>query len=280
MKSLEAIKRFVKGFVIGSAMLIPGVSGGTTAIILGIYDQLINSVSRIRQDIKGNGLLLLNYGLGGLAGILIMSGPLLSIVNGWPLPSMYFFIGCIIASIPPLYRRMNTDKIKFKNMVVALVGALIGGALTLLPEGLFQVGQHMSVQMFLLLIVAGIIIAIALILPGISGSYMLLVFGMYTITLEALKAFDIMFMIPLIIGLAIGTFGTARILDKQMEKHPQFTYMLIIGFMIGSLYQIFPGIPTGNNIIICIVTLIAGITIITLLVSVGKKSKTKENGAK
>ena len=273
MKPKEIIIRFVKGFVIGSSMLVPGVSGGTMAIILNIYDQLINAVSRIRENIKGNSLLLLNYGLGGLAGILLLSNPLLYIVKTWPMPSLYFFIGCILASIPPLYIRAKADKIKVRNILVAILGIVIGVSLELIPEGLFVVGQGMSVKMFLLLILAGFIIAVALILPGISGSYMLLIFGMYTVTLEALKSFNLPYLIPLVIGLAIGTFGTARVLDNLMEKHPQFIYMLIIGFMLGSLYEIFPGIPQGVDIPISIVCLLAGFAAIFLLVSGGRKKQ-------
>ena len=277
MKPVDIITKFVKGFVIGASMLVPGVSGGTMAIILNIYDQLISAVSRIRQDIKGNSLLLFNYAIGGLAGILLLSRPLLFIVEKWPMPSLYFFMGCIIASIPPLYSRVKTNKIKVRHIIYAIIGIAVGVSLKFIPEGLFDAGAAMSVKMFLLLVLAGFIIAIALILPGISGSYMLLVFGMYHVTLEALKGFDVMFLVPLVIGLFIGTFGTAKVLDKLMEKHPQFIYMLIIGFMLGSLYQIFPGVPTGVEIPISVVCIVTGFIVIFLLVSGGKKSITKQN---
>lgn len=281
MKPLEILTKFVKGFVIGSSMLIPGVSGGTMAIILNIYDQLINAVSRIRQDIKGNGLLLINYGIGGLAGILLLSGPLLDLVEKWSMPCMYFFCGCIIASIPPLYARVKVDKIRVRNFFVAILGIAIGVSLKLIPPGLFSADAGMSIKMFILLIVAGFIIAVALILPGISGSYMLLVFGMYKVTLNALKTFDILYLIPLVIGLFIGTFGTARVIDNLMEKHPQFIYMLIIGFMLGSLYQIFPGIPSGTQLPISLICLIAGALVIFIIVSGGKlRVKKKETQEK
>lgn len=275
MKPLDIIVKFVKGFVIGSSMLIPGVSGGTMAIILNIYDQLINAVSRIRKDIKGNGLLLINYAVGGLVGILLLSGPLLDLVERWPMPTMYFFCGCILASIPPLYEKVKADRIRIRNIIVALLGIGIGISLKLIPEGLFDVGSAMSIKMFILLAIAGFIIAVALILPGISGSYMLLVLGMYKVTLNALKTLDIPYLIPLVIGLFIGTFGTARVIDNLMAKHPQFIYMLIIGFMLGSLFNIFPGIPSGGQIPISLVCLAAGILVIFIIVSGGKLSTKK-----
>ena len=99
-----------------------------------------------------------------------------------------------------------------------------------------------------MLILAGVVIAIALILPGISASYILLMLGMYDLTLIAIKEMNVFYLIPLIIGVLGGTFLTAGILEREMKRHPQFTYMLIIGFMLGSLVQVYPGIPVGTEI--------------------------------
>jgi putative membrane protein len=85
---------------------------------------------------------------------------------------------------------------------------------------------------------------------------------MYDITLIALKEFDLLYLLPLVIGLLLGTFLTAGILEREMKRHPQFTYMLIIGFMLGSLVQVFPGVPAGGELWICILTFLVGFSII------------------
>lgn len=295
----KIIIRLIKGFVIGASMLIPGVSGGTMAIILGIYDELIHAVSNIRKAFRAHGLLLLNYALGGTAGIVALSGPLLKLVTWRPVPCMCFFMGAIVASIPSLFGRVihpqapdaaeirmggmvikgmkhrpvGRERLRVTSLLAAVLGLAIAVGLYYLPENLFGASDQLTPASALILVVAGFIIAIALVLPGISGSYMLLVFGMYNLALQAVQQVNLLFLAPLAVGVAAGTFGTAKLLDRLMERHPQFIFMLIIGFMLGSLYDIFPGLPSGAEIPISIGTFAAGFAIIFLLVSFQGKKK-------
>jgi putative membrane protein len=254
--------RLVKGFIIGASMLIPGVSGGTMAIILGIYDELIAAVSHLSKQWKANGLLLLQCILGGAAGVLLLSGPLLTALELWTRPVLFFFMGAILAGIPPIFQKVRVTRIKLRNILVALLGAAIAIATEYLPSDLYTPGDEFSLVNSLLLLIAGFIIAVALILPGISGSYVLLMLGMYDLTLAALHDMNLAYLIPLLTGALVGVFSTARFLDNQMQRHPQFTYMLIIGFMLGSLAQVFPGIPEGAEILLCPGMLLAGFGIV------------------
>jgi putative membrane protein len=261
-KDLKLWERIIKGFIIGASMLVPGVSGGTMAIILGVYNEMIHAVSTLKQKFKENGLLLIIYGISALVGILFFAKPMLAAVTLWNKPMMYLFMGAIIASIPPLYRRVRVARIRPVNMLVAVFGAALGVCIKFLPEGLFIPSQALSIGGVLLLLVAGVIIAIALVLPGISASYILLMMGMYDLTLLALQQLDLPYLIPLVIGILSGTYFTAGVLERQMERHPQFTYMLIIGFMIGSLVEVFPGMPEGIESIYCLLTFIIGLGVI------------------
>lgn len=254
--------RGMKGFVIGASMLVPGASGGTMAIILGIYDELIHAVSSFRNNLKENMILLGTYGIAGILGIIIFSRPLLTAVTLWPKPMLFFFLGAILASIPPLYRKVKVSRIKPVNILVALIGAVLGISTSYLPEGIFQLSTDFDLYNFTMLIVAGIIIAVALILPGISASYILLMLGMYDLTLVAIKELDLLYLIPLAIGVLGGTFLTAGILEQEMRRHPQFTYMLIIGFMLGSLVQVYPGFPQPSEMIPCLLTFSVGLGLI------------------
>lgn len=266
MQSLSSLmSRLIKGIVIGATMLVPGVSGGTMAIILGIYDELIDAVSYFRENIKKNGILLLQYAFAGLAGILLLSKPMLAILNQWTNPVLFLFIGAILASIPPLYRKVRVAKIKPINIFFSIIGAFIALMTRFLPSGLLETSLHFDLFQTFLLFIAGFVIAIALVLPGISASYVLLMIGMYEPTLQALLTINIPYLLPLSLGALIGTFSTSKILSHQMRKHPQFTYMLIIGFMIGSLVQVFPGLPINQEIPACILTFLFGVAIITCL---------------
>ena len=262
--------RLVKGFIIGASMLVPGASGGTMAIILGIYDELIHAVSSLRQNLKENMILLATYTLAGSLGILLLSRPILAALELWNKPMLFLFLGAILGGIPPLYRKVRISKIKPVNIMVALIGAVIGISTTYLPEGLFQLSSGFHLFNFFMLILAGIVIAIALILPGISASYVLLMLGMYHLTLIAIRELDLLYLIPLVIGVLGGTFLTAGILEREMKRHPQFTYMLIIGFMLGSLVQVFPGVPADTEILPCILTFVAGLAVILWI---GRKRK-------
>ena len=121
---------------------------------------------------------------------------------------------------------------------------------------------------FLFLFAAGIIIAVALVLPGISGSFMLLVLGMYGVTLNAINTRNVTFLIPLALGIAAGTLGTTKIIEKLLNKYPGKTYMLIMGFVLGSLIEVYPGIPQGIQLPLSIVFFAAGFLIIY---RIGKK---------
>lgn len=264
--------RIVKGFIIGASMLVPGASGGTMAIILGIYDELIHAVSTLRRNIKENVIFLGTFTLASILGIILFARPMLVAVTLWNKPVLFLFMGAILGSIPPLYRKVKVSRIKPVNILVALIGAFMGICTMYLPEGVFQLGDNFNLYGFAMLLIAGVIIAVALILPGISASYILLMLGMYDMTLIAIREWNFFYLFPLAIGVLGGIFLTAGILEREMKRHPQFTYMLIIGFMLGSLVQVFPGVPEGTDIFICILTFFIGFAAILLI---GRKRNMK-----
>ena len=126
-KSLAPVKNFVYGVVIGAAMLIPGVSGGTTAIILGIYDQLVAAVASFFKDIKKNFLFLIVIALGGVAGILLFSKLLLRLISLWEVPMLFLFIGATSGSFPLLVRK-SREGFRLSSILFLLLGfALVVG---------------------------------------------------------------------------------------------------------------------------------------------------------
>jgi putative membrane protein len=265
--------RVIMGFIIGSSMLVPGVSGGSMAIIVNVYDDLIDAVSNFRKRPLRNFILLACFTVGGLLGILLISGPLLKLVEWQPFICLYFFMGAIVGCIPPLIKKAfqgstpgkGHDKIRPSGVIAVILGLGVGVSLQFLPSELIPTVGSRSMLTLVLLFAVGIIIAIALVLPGISASYLLLALGMYDVTLLALKEMDFLYIVPIAIGVLIGIFATTKILDRSMKRHPQATFMLIVGFMIGSLYEIFPGLPSGIQIPISIASFIIGFLIILAL---------------
>lgn len=274
---------FFKGLVIGTCMIIPGVSGGTLAIIFNVYDQLINSVASFREDLKGSVFFMLRFCAGAGVGILIFSRVLLYLLNNFHFPTYYFFLGAIIGSIPMLLRKAKVnfkDDSKEKTPIWRLIlfpaiGIAIVLSLDFLPEGMINMGNGMSLTLIIGLIIAGLLIGIALVLPGISASHMLVLLGIYETTLLAIKNLDVGFLLPLGISALICTFVLAKVLDGAMKNHSQITFLLIVGFVLGSLKAIFPGVPGGLNLVFSIVTFVAGLAVIFYVTNLDKQREEK-----
>lgn len=259
-----------KSVVVGASSLVPGVSGGTMAILLGIYDRLIFAISRFSSDWKKNLAFLAEFGIGAGAGIALLARTVLWLFACFQLPMMYLFIGLIMGSVPTLFRQAGAKNIRMRDILWVLVGFSTVMLISIIPAGAMQLGTSYSALSFVMLIVAGVVVAVAFILPGISTSYMLLLLGIYDITLRAVTELNFWFLLPLVIGSVIGTLVTARVLEIAMRRHTCATYMVIIGFVIGSILDIMPKIPMGLDIVWCLLSLGVGFAAITLVARLEK----------
>jgi len=239
---------FVKGYAIGSSMSVPGVSGSTMAILLGIYDRLISSVSNFFKDIKSNLLFLVKFSIGACAGIGTLSFLIKWLLEKFPLPVSSFFLGAVVGGIPALYKKTKESSFRISSAVYLLLGLAIVISIGFIPAGSVDISIGSGITHYLMLLLTGIIIALALVLPGISTSHMLLVLGMYDDMLTAITGFDVAYVAILGIATLIGVFLITKPLEWIMNKYPYQTYWTIIGFVIGSTYEIFrdtilPAIP-------------------------------------
>lgn len=268
----DALIVALKSLAVGAASLVPGVSGGTMAILLGIFDRLIYSISHLfSREWKKSLAFLVAFGLGAGAGILLLAKAVLWLFESYELTMMYLFIGLILGSVPMLFKEGGAKSIRLRDILWVLVGFTVVLLLGVIPVGTMQLGTSYNALSFVMLIVAGVVVAIAFILPGISTSYMLLLLGIYDITLRAVTELNIWFLLPLLIGAVVGTLATARVLELAMNRHPRATYMVIIGFVLGSILDIMPQIPTGWNILWCLIALVVGFGAVMLLSRFEKK---------
>jgi putative membrane protein len=263
---MKFLINFFKGLIIGIATLVPGVSGGTMAVILGVYDDLIHAIGSFFEDWKKHIVILLQIGLGGLAGLVLFSKLFGSVLDKYPFVMGFFFIGVIFGGVPVLYKKSIAEgKRNYKDMIFFVIGFIIVLLLSSEPAATTTLATSQGFVSIVFLFIAGIVLAVALILPGISGSFMLYVLGLYSITLNAINTRNIPFLIPLGLGVALGTLGTAKTIEKLLQKYPSKTYMLILGFVLGSLLPVFPGIPAGFLIISSAAALIVGFLFINWL---------------
>lgn len=226
----------LKGAMIGVSTLIPGASGGTMAIILGVYDRLIHSVSSFMKDKRGNLLFLLKIGAGTAIGMLLFSRIIDFGLKHFYFPMIALFLGMICGGIPVLLQRAKSAVSRKRDYVYSLLGFAIALSMMLQPPELVNVAQTEGVLSFVYLTAVGVVVSIALVLPGISASFMLLALGMYdTVFLEAIQTLNLAFLLPMGVGLLLGSVCTAKVLEKVMDRYPRKTYLLILGFIAGSV---------------------------------------------
>lgn len=290
MKNNGTLQLILKGFLIGSSMSVPGVSGGTMAIILGIYDKMIHAVSSFFKNIKENALFLIKVAVGGVLGIASLSFLISWLLEKAPVPVSFFFIGAVAGGIPVILNKVlssEKENLAKKNKPAKIQGASVAKiavcfviglaaviAIEFLPKGLMEVRMDLSVQTLIFWVITGVVVALALVLPGISTSHMLVVLGLYQATLDAIKGLDIVFIAFLGISILVGVFATTKPLEWLMNKFTVATYSGILGFVIGSVSAIFkeiiipawPKEPTVSWIIITaivsVVLFVAGIIFI------------------
>ena len=256
MKFWKSVLVPFKGFVIGSSMTVPGVSGGTMAIILGIYDRLIAAISHFGSDIKRNVWFLAKFCLGAVVGFCALASTIGRLLETFPIPVSFFFFGAIVGGIPALYRKTRESKFNVFSVLYILLGLAIVLGIGMLPQGLMPDSANLSLVSLLIWLLAGIVVALALVLPGISTSHMLLVLGIYAkmsgaidTTVAWVKSLlggpavegagaAITFLALLVISTLVGVFLITRPLEWTMKKFPHQTYCVIMGFVVGSLADI------------------------------------------
>lgn len=238
-------------------MTVPGISGGSMAMLLGIYDKLISAVNTFWK--KKDSLLFLSlFASGGGLGMILFSKAMLYLLNQYPAPLKYFFLGAVAGGIPVIYREAQIKKLSIDVFLYPLVGILSVILLSQLPDGMFSPQNIKGPAGILIQILAGILTAAALVLPGISVSQTLLMMGIYEGIIENIGTLQFIPLIPLGIGLILGIFLTADLMERLMKAHPMGTYLVILGFLLGSLSELYPGIPHGGELAVSIAMAAAG----------------------
>lgn len=257
----NSLEVMYKGFLIGSTMLVPGVSGGSMAIILGIYERLLSAISSLTRNVKENLLFLGLFVVSAGMGMLFLARPILSLLESYPKPMQCLFIGAVAGGIPVIWKQGKIERITWKTGLCFVAGFLSVIGISLIPAEIFQTGfaakttevgvQSTGLFSYLLLIVAGILSSTALVLPGISVSYFLLVLGLYQELMRAISEMDMEFLLPMGSGILIGVLLTTKALEYVLKRYPQVAYMVILGFVVGSVLEILPQMPRGGEWLLC-----------------------------
>lgn len=244
MKRLPGV--FARGMAMGIADVVPGVSGGTLALITGIYEELISSLANLHPRLlglwrregfrafwqAGNFAFLFSLFAGIVASIVLFARLMSWMLDHYPVPVWAFFCGLIVASVVPVWRSLHEHKLR--ESIAFVCGIVAAGGIALLP-GL----GHISLNPLVFLL-SGALAICAMILPGISGSFILLLLGMYVPVLDALRQGDWVSIGAFVSGCAIGLLSFVHLLRWMLRHWHDPIMALLAGFMAGSLVKLWP----------------------------------------
>ena len=252
---------FIKGIFIGLGAILPGISSGVICIVLGLYEKLLNSVLNFFKDIKNNIKFLLPIASGTIIGIVLFSKVILYCFNTIPCQTKSLFIGFLLGSIYILSKSVNSNKNKSNN-ISFFICFLIGLVLIYL-ENIFNIsGQYINNQFnALFLVLSGFLMSAGIIIPGVSSTIILMLLGLYSTYLSALSTFNLSILIPMILGIGIGSILFMKIIQILLNKYHSQTMFGIIGFSLGSVLILFPGYSFNLESIIGLILLYLGVII-------------------
>lgn len=259
---MDKVLNFIRGFCMALADSVPGVSGGTIAFLLGFYDQFIDSLGNLMTGTKEQKIdaikFLIKIGVGWVVGFILAILILASVFEAHIYKISSLFLGFIIFAIPIIIIEEKQEfKGKYKNIIWAIIGIVLVVAISAFNpaggEGMNIRMENLNLGLVLYIFVSAAIAISAMVLPGISGSTLLLVFGLYVPIINGIKEFlhfnfayfPALFVFG--IGILVGIVTVVKLIQKALEKFRSQTLYAIVGLMIGSLYAIVLG-PTTLEI--------------------------------
>lgn len=249
MKVKEFFKNLASGAVIGVAMIIPGVSGGTIAVLLDIYDKLINALGNLRKNFKSNVAFLLPILLGLALAFAAMYFPLKFALEHAPFPTVMLFVGLMLGSFPKLFKDSMTLGFKKCNTCSVLLPFVAIIAICVLKffvsAGEADLSVNMPIWGYFAIIGIAMLASCALVIPGVSGSMLLMILGYYAPVLGLISGIfadfwhSVLVLALFAVGLIVGFFSIAKLMKFFLSRFPRGTRWAIIGFVLGSIPAIF-----------------------------------------
>lgn len=239
-------KNIYRGLAMGISDSVPGVSGGTIAVIMGIYDQLIAAINGIfTKDWKKHLSFLIPLAIGAGLGLFAFANVMDWLLNYHEKVTFFFFTGLIIGILPFLFREVRAEReLAWYHFLLLLAGVV---CMVLLPVDMTEnaVITEFDVSTYVLLFLSGILASAAMILPGISGSLVFVVMGVFRTVIHAVKTLDIKILFIVACGIGIGIILMSKLIHYALKHFRTATFSFLIGLVIGSIYKIFPGWADG-----------------------------------
>ncbi len=290
---MKFIVDIFKGMVIGLANIIPGVSGGTMMVSMGIYDTLIYCITHLFKQLKKSLMTLLPFAIGMVAALVILANLITMALDSYPLPTNTLFIGLILGGLPAILKQIKGEK---KGVLGGILFVLFFALIILMATLKEPMDTGATITLSALevvkLVVMGVIASATMVIPGVSGSMMLMLLGYYYPVVSALKALvagllagdmaalltNVGILLPFGIGVVVGIFAVAKLIELLLSRWKGFTYCAILGLVVASPVAILMGIGFENlqwtMVLVSIVTFVIGFAAAWALG--GKENKVKQ----
>lgn len=268
------VMNFIKGLIIGVGAIAPGVSGGSLAVLLGVYEKITGLIANVIDSLKHNFKFFLAVGAGGCVGILLFSRLIEYLFLYYEAPVKYLFIGLIAGTFPSVFRHANKNGFRKIYIPIFIISLAITLAIAFAERSTVYVYEGQTSFPWLLLY--GAVLGFGTIIPGISASFILMYLGSYETVLGSIADMNFALLVPLGIGFVLSIILLARLVRYLLKIAFGYTYYVILGFVIGSIFSIFPGFELKPSFLICPVLLIAGFLVSLWL---GEIEKKKNKGA-
>ena len=280
---MKLIADIIKGMIIGVANVIPGVSGGTMMVSMGVYEKTIGAVNNLFKDFKKSVLTLLPLGIGLVLGIAVFSFVIPYCLEEYPFPTSFCFIGLIMGGVPSIIKPAK-ESLKKENKSIGIPHIITFLALFGLAVGMAVMNEtetnsanfELSIGFAIILFIVGVVAAATMVIPGVSGSLVLMILGFYAGVMGSISGFisavlswnmeailyNMGILVPFGLGVVAGIFAVAKLMEWLFAKYPSITYGGILGLIIASPFAIV--IKMGHNninpvtIALGIVLLVAG----------------------
>ncbi len=257
MKS-DWLLRFIKGMLIGSGFILPGVSGGALAAIFGIYERIIEFLANITKNFKENVIFFIPVGLGAITGIILLSYGVSFLLGNYETIMLWFFVGCIIGTVPALWKEAGKEGRSLREIIILVVSFILG--VVILYLGNTAINGSVD-QNFFTWTIAGMLISLGMIVPGLSPSNFIVYMGMYKAMSDGFKSLDFSVILPIGIGMILSILLFSKLVHYIFKKaYPQL-FHFIFGIVMASTVMIVPlSYPnfTLTGYIMCVVMFIAG----------------------
>jgi putative membrane protein len=247
------LKNFGKGLAFGVTQIVPGVSGGTVAIIMGFYGELIDTINNFRKNYRKSFAFAVPFAVGIGFGIILFSTLIGVLLEMFSLPTMFFFIGLISGIAPIIFDKIKPKggKVKVSEVILIIVPIILLVAVSHIFGEPEPTVRDVTPMYMLYLFIAGALAAAGLLIPGVSGSFILILMGVYYVAIDALRDIGVLLgdvtnvglilsilkiLMPIGFGVIAGGLLTARLIGGLLEHYRSIVYSVILGLIIGSVY--------------------------------------------